>query len=705
MGSGQGFRIGCDIGGTFTDVVLFDEGTGEITLVKIPTTPRKPEIGAASCIKRAIDRVDVDPQDITFVCHATTVATNAIIGQVGLELSKTGFITTKGFRDLVEIGRQIRPNPYDFFTQKPRVLVPRYLRKEVTERIGYDGKVIQELDEEEARRAVQELKDEKVDSIAVCTLFSFLNPVHEKRIGEIIKEEYPEVSISLSHEILPEFREYERASTTIINAFLYKIVDRYIRSLEEKLRGIGVAAELLLMQSMGRMMTAEMARRMPVTITESGPAAGAIAAAFIGRLIGYRDLVSFDMGGTTTKVCLIEKGEPKVSTEYEVGSFAHGGRMVRGSGWPIKVPVTDLVEIGAGGGSMAWIDPGGALRVGPQSAGADPGPVCYNLGGTKPTITDAYVVLGIINPDYFIGGEMKIYPDLAEKSIQEQIAEPLHMDLVDAAYGIARVANSNMIRAVRIVTVERGYDPRDLAIMAFGGAGPMVIGEIADELDFQTVIVPEAPGLFSAYGLLVTNLGHDYVLTRIIKTDEIDPKDLNQAYQRMEERGIGDLTKEGIPRERMVISRSADMRYVGQSYELNVPVPLGEITADIIGEIEKGFHQAHGRRYGYFVEGEPVEFVNLRVSAVGLVPPLKLRKDKEKGRAENPPEALKGYRRVYFAKYKDYIRCPIFDKYKLRPGDIVKGPAIIEQVDTTTVLQPDHKAKIDGYRQILITKE
>lgn len=692
------FRIGCDIGGTFTDILLINEETGNISLIKRPSTPRNPGDGALKGIIRAIETTHTRPEEIDYICHATTIATNAIVGQV--ELPKVGLITTKGYRDLVEIGRQIRPDPYDLFVDKPRPLVPRYLRKEVYERITSDGRILRELNEREVRKAVKELAAEHVEAIAVCTLFSFLNSRHEERIGEIIREEWPEAVVSLSHEVLPEFREYERASTTLINTYLLKIVDRYLGSLEEGLREIGVKTDLLIMQSSGRTMASKMARKKPVYILESGPAAGAIAAAYVGRAIGHPNLVSFDMGGTTAKACLIEEGWPKTSTDFEVGGKVAEGRILRGSGWPVKIPVTDLVEISAGGGSIAWIDSGGGLKVGPQSAGAYPGPSCYGEGGLEPTVTDAYVVLGVINPDYFLGGEMPIDAMLARSAVKAKVAGPLGMDEVEAASGIAEVANANMMRALRIVSVERGRDPRELALMAFGGAGPMVAGSLMEELRFQSVIIPEAPGLFSAYGLLVTDIGHDYVLTRVGKTDEIDPEALNRGYNGLEEEGLKDLTSEGFSCDRMVMKRSADMRYLGQSFELEVSVPIGKITKNMLKAMEMRFHAVHRKRYGYAHAKEPTEVVNLRVAAVGVTPKMKLRRQRKRRR--DPGGALKGVRPIYFRKRGDYVRCPIYDRYRLYHGNVVEGPAVIEQRDSTTVVNPGCEAVIDGYRQILL---
>ena len=696
------FRIGCDIGGTFTDVIIFDERTGKITVSKEHTIPKRPEVSAYETIKSAMDSTKSNPKDARYISHATTIATNAIIGQAGLDLPKTGLITTKGFRDLIEIGRQIRPDPYDLFVDKPRPLIPRYMRKEVPERIRYDGSVLLKLDEEEARKAIRELKKEGADSIAVCSLFSFVNPTHEKRIRELIYEEYPGASVALSHEVLPEFREYERTTTTVLNAALRKLVGEYVERLRSALKGQGLTCELLIMQSNGRIMKSETAREKPVRIIESGPAAGVVAASYMAKLIDLPDLVSFDMGGTTTKVCLVENYEPAVTTDFEVGGKAASGRAVIGTGWPIRVPVIDLVEIGAGGGSIAWIDAGGALRVGPKSAGAEPGPACYGLGGNKPTITDAYLLLGVLNPDYFLGGKVKLDYSLSEKAIKEEIADPLGTDIIKAANGIAKVANSNMGRAMRIATIERGRDPRKLPIMAFGGAGPMVASSLMEDLGFESCIVPMAPGLFSAYGLLLTEIGHDYSMTYLSRTGSAETKLLNDYFEMLERQGSGDLIKEGISSGKILISRTVDMRYAGQSYELNVDVPRRTVTERVLKILEDRFHQQHKKRYGYWVKDGAIEIVNLRLTAIGRTAPLKMKKKVKKGKLSN--QAKKYKREVYFEKEDEMMECDVYDRYRLHPGNQVYGPAIMEQSDTTVLIQPNHMADVDEYGQLIILR-
>jgi N-methylhydantoinase A len=446
-----------------------------------------------------------------------------------------------------------------------------------------------------------------------------------------------------------------------------------------------------------------MARKSPVYIIESGPAAGAMAAAYMGKTMEIKDIVSFDMGGTTTKTCLIEDNSPKITKEFEVGGRVAGGRVVKGSGWPIRVPVIDLVEIGAGGGSIAWIDSGGALKVGPHSAGADPGPACYGMGGLEPTITDAYVALGVINPEYFIGGELRIDKGLALTAIEDKIGRVFGMDVIETSSAIAEVANSNMARALRLVSIERGRNPKELVMMAFGGAGPMVAGRLMDELEFRSVVVPEAPGLFSAFGLLVSDIGYDYSLTRIRKTKEVDLNILNTEYRELKEKGINELKRENFPDDRIIIRYSADMRYVGQSYELNISIPNEKISKNVLGDLEKRFHISHEKRYGYSAVNESTEIVNLRVSSIGLMPIIKPRVHKKVD--ENPEVALKTFREVYFRKTKSFVNCPIYDKYRLCTGNRIEGPAIIEQLDSTIVIQPKHVADIDKFNQVVLTHQ
>ena len=469
-----------------------------------------------------------------YLVHGTTVATNAIIEG---KLAPAGFITTEGFRDMLEIQRQIRPSLYDLLFEKPRPLAPRYLCFGIPERLDATGAVVTPLDAQAVADAAAQLKAEGVEALAVCYLHAYLNPEHERRTREIVHEVFPEAVVSLSSEVAPEFREYFRASTTLINAGVRPIVERYLASIESRLRDTGLQGQLLVMQSSGGVLTFEAARTKPVYMVESGPAAGVIVSAYLGEVLGFDNILSFDMGGTTAKAGLVEHGTPTITKEYEVGTAARAERGAKGAGYPIRTPVIDLVEIGAGGGSIAWVDSGGVLRVGPQSAGADPAPACYGNGGTEPTITDANLVLKRLDPDHFLGGEMRLDEAAAWRAIKESCADPLGLDVLDVALGIVEIANNAMVSALRRISVQRGYDPRDFVLVAFGGAGPVHANRLAAELDIPTVLVPMSPGTSSAMGLLVTDIKHDYSATLIQRTDRLDTERVNRLYREMEARG------------------------------------------------------------------------------------------------------------------------------------------------------------------------
>ena len=579
--------------------------------------------------------------------------------------------------------------------------MPRYLCFEVAERIGPEGDVIEELKEEDVRSVVNELMKENVESIAVCLLHSYLNPVHEKRVAQIIAEDHSGVYVSLSSEICPQFREYFRASTTVVNAVTIPVADRYIRNLEKKLKGEGFTAGLYIMQSSGGVMTSRRAVREPVYMVESGPAAGVIVAKFMGELLGYENIISFDMGGTTTKASLLEHGEPKAAPYYEVGAMARRERgATKGSGYPIMTPVIDLTEVGAGGGSIGWVDSGGALKVGPMSAGAKPGPVCYGMGGTEPTVTDANLILGRINPDYFLGGEMKLDVQGAEEAIHRKCADPLGIDLVEAARGIVEIANSNMIRALRSISVERGYDPREFTLVAFGGAGPMHVNGLADELEISKIIIPPSPGTVTALGLLMTDLRHDYIHTIIKPFTELGSSEVQREYQRLDLRATKTLADEGVSEQNMIFIRSFDMRYLGQSYEINVPIPT-KVTEINLPKIEEEFHMTHERVYGHKAPGEPIQVVNLKLTAIGVVAKPRLKKvERGKGDAN---EALKRRREVFFSD-EGLIECNIYDRYRLYEGYTIEGPAIIEEVDSTTVVSPNYQAEVDQFGDIILQR-
>ena len=694
------YRLGVDIGGTFTDGILINETTGEIRTAKVPSTPADPSDGFLQVVRRMLDVNGVEPEWVKYVVHGTTVATNAIIEG---NLAKTAFITTDGFRDLLEIQTGIRPTLYDLQFQKLKPLVPRYLCFGVPERLDFRGEVLVPLDEDAVKGVVQELREEGVESVAVCLLHSYINPEHEKRVGEILAGELPSVLCSLSSEVAPEFREYFRASTTVINAAIRPVVSRYLGNIQNRLRRFGIEGETLVMQSNGGVLTFEAAMDRPVFMVESGPAAGVIAATQLGKSLGKENVISFDMGGTTAKVGLIENGSPRVTKDYEVGGTAatteHGSR---GSGYPIRTPVIDLVEIGAGGGSIAWIDSGGILRVGPRSAGANPGPVCYRQGGSEPTITDANLVLGRISPDYFLGGEIRLDVEAARRTIKERCADPLGMGVDEVALGIVEIANSAMVGALRRVSVQRGYDPREFVLVAFGGAGPVHANRLAAELDIPTVHVPTSPGTTSAMGLLVTDIKHEYSVALIQRADRLDIVYANAQFQRMTIEGGTALSREGVSSENIQYVKQADMRYVGQSYELTIPLPEEELSADQLDEILARFHQEHERSYGFSAEGEPVEFVALRLSAVGVIPKPRLQKVRRGGGAST--DAAKQSRPVYFAEEGGRVDCSIYDRYKLGSGYEVVGPAIIEEVDSTTVIHPGYRAVVDEFGNLFLRR-
>ena len=692
------YRLGVDIGGTFTDAILLNESTGEVETGKVPSTPSDPSIGFLNVVDRMLERSSVNPESVRYVVHGTTVATNAIIEG---NLAMTAFITTDGFRDLLEIQTGIRPTLYDLQFEKLKPLVPRYLCFGVPERLDFRGDVLTPLDEEAVSRVAAELANQQIESVAVCLLHSYLNPVHEQRVGEILRDALPSALISLSSDVAPEFREYFRASTTVINATIRPVVARYLNSISERVRASGVDGELLVMQSNGGVLTFDAAMDRPVFMVESGPAAGVIAASNLGNSLGHENVISFDMGGTTAKAGLIEAGTPRVTKEYEVGGTAttteHGSR---GSGYPIRTPVIDLVEIGAGGGSIAWIDSGGILRVGPRSAGADPGPVCYGQGGTEPTITDANLVLGRISADYFLGGEIRLDAAAARAAILAKCAEPLGMNLEDVALGIVEIANNAMVGALRRVSVQRGYDPRDFVLVAFGGAGPVHANRLAAELEMPSVLIPMSPGTTSAMGLLVTDIKHEYSAAMIQRVDEVEPVAVSGRYQRMISEGKTALENEGVADADMRFDRLADMRYVGQSYELAIPLPDADLDAGTTATVLDRFHAEHERVYGFNAHDEPVEFVALRLSAVGRIPKPRIPEIAVRNR-ENCPTA-KATRPVFFAENAGYVECDIYDRYALCSGDAIDGPAIVEEVDSTTVIHPGWRGVVDRYGNLFI---
>lgn len=678
----MGCSLGIDIGGTHTDLVLVDRESGQAWTAKVLTTPADPLRGILRGIDRVLTISDTEITHLDELIYGTTLVTNMLVQHQAV---KTGLITTKGFRDVLEIGRAYRTgNIYEIHMERPPPLVRRNRRLEVAERINFRGQVLEPLDEEGCREVVRILKAHGVESIAVCLLHSYINPTHEQRIKAIIAEEYPEAYVSLSCEVNPVFREYERTSTTVLNAYVTPSMVEHLGDFETRVRQRGLQSRLYTMQANGGKATLRAARECPVNVTNSGPIAGAIAGAYVAHLVGYPNAITLDMGGTSCDVTLIEGGEPRFTTESNV------------EGYPVQISTIDLNIVGAGGGSIAWLDSGGGLRVGPRSAGAAPGPVCYGLGGTEPTVTDANLITDRLCADYFLGGEMRLDAEAARRAIDDRIARPLGMTTLEAAWGILQVANATMIRAIKLVSVERGYDPHDFALIAFGGAGPLHATRLAEELEIPVVIVPRFPGNTSALGLVVADMRYDYVATRIQCLDDVAPAMAEATFQELEAQARRQLSRESVPPDCQHLSRSCDVRYFGQAYELNIPVDGQLATAEALQRIGLAFHAAHRRTYGHAMEGDPVEVVNYRVSAMGTSPKPELVE-----RWNSDADALKGQRTVFFEK--GHLSCPIYERRWLKPGSQIDGPAVVEQVGSTTLLCPRQSARVDVYGNLIIT--
>ena len=641
----MGWRIGVDIGGTFTDVAVLDEDTGQVGIAKVSTTPRDFGTAVVDGARTALEEYAIVPEAVSLLSHATTVVTNALLESKGANVA---LVTTRGFRDVLELRRSARADLYDLSQDAPAVLVPRRRRFEVTERVDAQGEIVTPLDEAELDALVGVLRSlrrdrggqdqgagrGKLEAVAVCLMFSFLNDVHERRIGERLEAALPGVPVFLSSEVLPEIREFERTSTTAVCAYVGPVLASYLERLETALAGLGLPA-LHVMGSSGGVLDVAGALRMPAAAVESGPAAGVIAAQRLGRQIGRTNLISFDMGGTTAKASLIENGRIETTSEYEVGGQGNVGRWLHGTGHPIRVPVIDLAEVSAGGGSIAWIDPGGALRVGPGSAGAEPGPACYGRGGDRPTVTDANVVLGYLSPTHLLGGRLPIDAAAAETAIRTRVADPLGQDARAAAAGIVSVVNHGMAEALRIVSVERGHDAREFALVAFGGAGPVHAAALAEELDVPEVVVPPIPGGFSALGLVATDLRRDWSHTFYGPIESIDLAALDRRLDEMERAAEAMLRDAGVPAGDRGIERAADCRYAKQAYELTVPLSGGAVTRDTLDALAREFHAQHLRTYGHENPDEPVQMVNVRVTATGRMP----RVDFHAGAAEAGSEA------------------------------------------------------------------
>ncbi|GED31610.1 hydantoinase/oxoprolinase family protein [Brevibacillus centrosporus] len=675
-------RVATDIGGTFTDLVYVDEH-GDIGVAKSPTTPPNFEQGVMDVIEVS----GIEKEAIHTFIHGSTVIINALTERKGI---KTGLITTKGFRDVLEIARGNRPDLFNVRYHKPEPFVPRYLRLEVEERLNYQGEIIRPLDREQVKSIVSYFQQEEVKAVAIAYLHAYVNPVHEQLTVALIKELWPEVHVTASHEVTKEWREYERTNTTVLNSYVKPTAASYINKLQGKLKENGVDSYNYIMQSNGGTTTFAQAKETPINMVESGPVAGVYGAAVLGELIGETNLIAFDIGGTTAKCSLIDKGGVKVSTDYYIE------RSERSAGYPIKVPVVDIVEIGNGGGSIAWIDDAGSLKVGPESAGALPGPVAYGLGGTKPTTTDANLVAGRLAARNF-GYNVDL--EKVKQAIHETVASHFDMSVEEAALGMIRIADSNMLNALKLVSVRKGYDPRDFTLVAFGGGGPMHAPILAKELGVKKVVVPTASSVFSAWGMLMTDLRRDYIQTYIKRLGQLDITEINQAWAALEQEAWQQYEADGLNREAVIYTRFADMRYVGQEHTVKVQVPNGEWQAETFAEIVERFHQLHEKTYTFRLEQTETEIVSLHVTAFGKVQKPTLKKLEKTDILVS--EAIIESRPVYF-EGKGWVTTDVYDRHKLSPGASFEGPAIVEERSSSTVMHPGQSLTVDEYGNLII---
>ncbi len=686
-------RVGIDIGGTFTDLIAFDERTGALSIGKVLTTPEVPAAGVEIGLAETLSNAGEGPDAIGGIIHGTTLVTNALIERKG---ATTALLTTKGFRDAVEIRREGRYDLYDLSLEMPSPLAPRRRRLEVDERILADGSILTPLDLAGIPALVARLRAVGAEAVAISLLHAYRNPEHERALGAAVAEAAPELVISLSSEVVAEMHEYERTSTTLANVYVRPLVERYLRELEERLRAGGMGASpLLVMLSSGGTATVETARRFPIRLIESGPAAGALAAAHYGALIGRPNLLSFDMGGTTAKACLIDGGEPIVAADFEV---ARVYRFKRGSGLPVRVPVIEMIEIGAGGGSIARVDSLGLLKVGPDSAGAEPGPACYGRGGTLPTVTDADLLLGYLDPHFFLGGRMALDGAAAAAAIAP-LAAQLGLDPIAAAWGIHQVVNENMAGAARIHAVERGTDSRGRALFAFGGAGPVHAYRVAEILRAPELIVPLGAGVTSALGFLVAPLAFDFVRSYPAPLADLDWDRADGLLMEMAAEGLATLARAGIPAAAITVRRSAELRYRGQGHEVAVPLPDGPLSADSLPSLEEAFAGVYRRLYGRVAEGVPLEAVSWRVVVSGPRPSLDLRAPA--GGVTDATLAIKGERPIYLPERGEFVTVPIYDRYALAPGATFAGPAIVEERESTAIIGGG-TIRIDEYRNLIV---
>jgi len=685
-------RAGVDIGGTFTDLCVVDRDH-VVAVGKTLTTPNDPSQGVETVLAETLERLGLPFSDLHLVVHGTTLVTNAIIERKG---SPTALLATQGFRDAVEIGRERRYELYDLLIENPRALVPRHLRFDVPERTLADGSVAVALDEPFVERLGRELGESGIEAVAVSFLHSFTNPEHERRARDALLRAAPALRVSLSSEVVPEIREFERTTTTVANVYVQDLMARYLTELGDRLVRRGFGGRLYVMLSSGGIATVETAKRFPIRLLESGPAAGALAAATYGRAGGHPDLVSFDMGGTTAKLCVVEEGRPLVADEFEVDRRY---RLKRGSGTPVRVPVIDMIEIGVGGGSIARVNRLGLLEVGPDSAGADPGPACYGLGGARPTVTDADLVLGYLDPAYFLGGRMELDVGAARDAIEQEIAGPLGLSVEDAAWGIHTIVNENMANAARVHAVERGKDPTSLPLFAFGGAGPVHAAGVAAALGSPVLVAPLGAGVMSALGFLTAPLAFDFVQTWRCALDDPDWERVNELLREMEADGAALLAESGLSAGEVEHERYAEMRYVGQGHEVRVRLPQYELArAD---ELLEPFEREYERLFGRRGPDVPVEAITWRVVSSGPRPELELGAVAVDA-SSRPPRAA---RAAFFPTLGGYVETPVYDRYALRPGARLAGPAIVEERESTLVVAPGQLVTVMPELSLEVTRE
>lgn len=678
-------RVATDIGGTFTDLVAVDDN-GRTILTKSHTTPPNFEEGVINVMEKS----GINPESITDFIHGTTTIINALTERKG---AKTALITTKGFRDVLEIARCNRPDLFNMVFAKPRPFIPRYLRKEVRERVNYRGEVLTPLVEEDIKEAVEYFKKEGVEAIAVCYINSYANDEHELRTIEVIKELWSDVFVTSSIEVTKEWREYERTSTVALNSYVMPVASSYINNLDTRLKGVGCNGKEYIMQSNGGTTTFEQAKQTPINMVESGPVAGVYGSAILGKEIGEHNIIAFDVGGTTAKCSLIDNGEVKVTTEYRIE------RTESYAGYPIMAPVVDIVEIGNGGGSIAWIDEAGSLKVGPQSAGALPGPVAYGKGGTEPTTTDACLVTGRLSAKNF---DNDVDMEAVRKAIFEKVGKTYDMTVEDAAMSILRVAEANMFNALKLISVRRGYDPRDFTMVAFGGGGPMHCAYLAKELNIRKVIVPIAAPVFSAWGMLMTDVRHDYIQTNIRRMNEVSAEELNGMWGGLVSQAMKQFEKEGVSEENVVCNFIADMRYMGQEHTVKVSVPPIPWSDEIKEEIINRFHDTHEHFYTFRLTDTPTEIVNLHLVAYGRLTKPDLASIHEQ--KDSLETALKEVRKVYFTD-DGWLDTPVYDRDRLGSGVSIEGPVIVEEAAAATVVARGQRLSVDIYGNLIIETE